>query len=118
MLVSVGAFCLSVWGFIELAEDAPEGDYQALEHRILLAFRLAEDPARSVGTWWLPEVGRDVTALGSAVVLTLMTAAVVGFLIMRRRLRTAVLAALATGGGLATTSGSKIKNRKSQQLQL
>lgn len=100
-------FCVSVWGFFELADDAPEGDYRHIEDRILLSFRVEGDPTQPVGPWWLPEVGRDVTALGSAVVLTIVTALVIGFMLLRRRFRSAVLVLLATAGGYAINSALK-----------
>lgn len=107
LLLAVGVFCIAVWAFLELAEDAPEGDYERIENQILLAFRQPNDAATSIGPWWLPEVGRDITALGSAVVLTLVTLAVIGFLLMRRRFRTAVLVVLATAGGYGINSALK-----------
>ena len=107
LLAAAGLFGLCLWVFIELADDAPDGDYLGLENRILLAFRAADDPSRGAGPWWVPEMARDVTALGSAVVLTLVTAMVIGFLLLRRRLRTAVLILAATAGGYAISSGLK-----------
>lgn len=107
LCLAVAVFCVSMWGFIELADDAPEGDYRHIEDEILLWFRVDGDPAQSIGPWWLPEVGRDVTALGSAMVLTMVTVLVIGFMLMRRRFRSAVLVLLATAGGYAINSGLK-----------
>jgi undecaprenyl-diphosphatase len=107
LLLVVVTFTMSLWVFVELADDAPEGDYLALENQILLAFRRADDPAHGIGPWWVPEVARDITALGSAVVLTLVTAIVVGGLLLRRRTRTAFLVLAATAGGYALSSTLK-----------
>ncbi|HEX2100156.1 MAG TPA: phosphatase PAP2 family protein [Candidatus Synoicihabitans sp.] len=100
-------FILATWVFIEVADDAPEGDYLEWENQILLSLRQADDLTLTRGPWWLAEAARDVTALGSAVVLTLLTGIVVGFLAMRRRLRTAALVLLATFGGYLLSSGFK-----------
>jgi undecaprenyl-diphosphatase len=80
LLVVVG-----VWGFVELAGDVLEGDTKALDHWLLNALRNPEDPAWPLGPRWLVEVGRDITALGSSVVLALVTTAVLGFLLLQRK---------------------------------
>jgi undecaprenyl-diphosphatase len=80
LLVVVG-----VWGFVELAGDVLEGDTKALDHWLLNALRNPEDPAWPLGPRWLVEVGRDITALGSSVVLVLVTTAVLGFLLLQRK---------------------------------
>jgi undecaprenyl-diphosphatase len=80
LLVVVG-----VWGFVELAGDVLEGDTKALDHWLLNALRNPEDPAWPLGPRWLVEIGRDITALGSSVVLVLVTTAVLGFLLLQRK---------------------------------
>jgi undecaprenyl-diphosphatase len=80
LLVVVG-----VWGFVELAGDVLEGDTRALDHWFFKALRDPEDPAWPRGPRWMVEIGRDITALGSSMVLALVTAAVVGFLLLQRK---------------------------------
>jgi undecaprenyl-diphosphatase len=80
LLVVVG-----VWGFVELAGDVLEGDTKALDRWLLNALRNPGDPAWPLGPRWLVEVGRDITALGSSVVLALVTTAVLGFLLLQRK---------------------------------
>jgi undecaprenyl-diphosphatase len=80
LLVVVG-----VWGFVELAGDVLEGDTKALDHWLLNALRNPGDPAWPLGPRWLVEVGRDITALGSSVVLALVTTALLGFLLLQRK---------------------------------
>jgi len=53
-----------------------------------------------LGPDWFEDMWRDVTALGSLTVLTLVTLACAGYLSMRGRYRMLVLLAAATGGGL------------------
>jgi undecaprenyl-diphosphatase len=80
LLVVVG-----VWGFAELAGEVLEGDTRAFDRWLLNALRHPEDPAWPRGPRRLVEVGRDITALGSSMVLALVTAAVVGFLLLQRK---------------------------------
>lgn len=87
---------LFTWVFVELADDAPEGDYLPLENRIMQALRDAGGP---IGPGWLVEAMRDLTALGSAAVLMAMTLLVLGYLVLCRRHRLALLIVAATAGG-------------------
>ncbi|HEY0947208.1 MAG TPA: phosphatase PAP2 family protein [Opitutaceae bacterium] len=107
LLVALAALCTSLWVFVELADDAPEGDYVETEARILRAFRQPGDLARGVGPGWLPEVARDVTALGSAAVLTLMVLLVLGFLLLRRQYGAALFVFVASLGGWLLSDGLK-----------
>jgi undecaprenyl-diphosphatase len=94
-----------ILAFVAIAEDVTEGETRAFDQRVLLALRNPEHPERAWGPIWLNEAGRDVSALGSAVVLALLTAAVVGFLFLqhRRRLALLMLAAVVSGTVLETT---------------
>lgn len=107
LLLVAGAFCLSLWAFIELADDAPEGDYAETETRIMRAFREPDDPAKPIGPWWLQEMARDITALGGATVITLMTTFVFGYLLLRRRYGAAVLVLVSIVGGYVLSSWLK-----------
>jgi undecaprenyl-diphosphatase len=72
----------------------------------LAAVRLFRDPANMatlVGPDWLHEVGRDLTAVGSTVVLGALTAAVLGYLLLRERLGLALFTLVAVGGGAAVS---------------
>jgi undecaprenyl-diphosphatase len=74
-----------LWGFLELASDVLEGDTRAFDRWLLHALRHPDHPGWPRGPRWLVEVGRDITALGSSVVLALVTAAVVGYLMLQRK---------------------------------
>lgn len=104
-LILVVSAC--VWGFAELADDAPEGDYLRLEAGLMRALRRPGDPGAGAGPWWLPHVARDVTALGSGAVLLLIVMLVLGFLLIRRSYPSALLIALATALGHAMSEGLK-----------
>jgi undecaprenyl-diphosphatase len=103
-LAALGVFSLCVWAFLELADDAPEGDYLDLEQRILVWFRDPADLSRTIGPAWIAEIGRDVTALGGVTVISFLTLAVGGLLVLQRRARTALLVVAATFGGYAANT--------------
>src|SRR5688572_30063569 len=96
-IVVAVTFLLAVGLFLELADDAPEGDYLPTETKIMQSMRNpAGQPLGPVGT---AAVVRDITSLGSAVVLIIMTLLVLVYLLMNGRLRVAALIASATAGG-------------------
>lgn len=97
-LAAAMTFLLAAGVFLELARAAPRGDYLASESRLMHAMRRGGQPWGPDGT---AAVVRDITALGSAVVLVLMTLLILGFLVMSGRWRIAVLVASATAGGQA-----------------
>lgn len=108
VLLGLAAFSAAVWGFVELADDAPEGDYLHIENRILRAMRTAEDPAIGIGPSWLPEAMRDLTAMGSFLVLAIIVMLVLGWLWLRRHYRTALFVLVATVGGVLVGHGFKV----------
>ncbi|TWT88885.1 undecaprenyl pyrophosphate phosphatase [Pseudobythopirellula maris] len=93
----VGA--LALWGFLELADEVAEGEMQALDERLLLALRDADDPAEPVGPRWLEELMRDFTALGGVGVTTLITVFAAGLLWLQDKRRVATLLLVAVVGG-------------------
>jgi undecaprenyl-diphosphatase len=89
-------FLGAVLFFIVLARNAPKGTYAPLELQLMRALRHEGEP---LGPWWFADTVRDATALGSAFVLVLMTALILGYLCLRRYYRIALLIAAATTGG-------------------
>lgn len=91
-----------VWGLVALTDHVVEGETQRFDGRVIRWF------AGHRGPPWLQDVGRDLTALGGVTVLTLVTIAVVGFLLISRKRGAAVVMIVAVVGGLAI--GSTIKH--------
>jgi undecaprenyl-diphosphatase len=89
----------SAWTFIEVAEEVAEGETRAIDEQIILALR-SSDTGDPVGPPWFEEAVRDLTALGSTLVLTLAVLTVVGFLLLLRHWRAATFTFAATGSGL------------------
>jgi len=102
-LASVCAAASALWVFIEVAESVVEGETHALDLAVLLALRSAGDPADPLGPRGLEQFARDITALGSPGVLTLLVIAASAFLLLARRYRTALLVLAATGSGALVT---------------
>jgi undecaprenyl-diphosphatase len=88
------------WGFLELADAVREGGTQALDEKVVQAFRKADDPATPIGPIWLVEAGRDITALGGNAVLAVFVLAVVGFLALDRKYHAMWFVLAAVFGGL------------------
>src|SRR5688572_25586876 len=82
VLSAVLIIVLAVWGFIELADDVREGETQDFDEWVVRSMRRSEDPAQPIGPAWLAEVGRDITALGGAAVIFMLTLTVAGHLVM------------------------------------
>jgi len=100
-LLSVALVAGGLWVFAAIADEMGEGDSQELDRRLLLALRNPSEISDPLGPPWLEELGRDFTALGGVGVLSLITLAVVGFLLLLREVRTAALVLSSVLGALA-----------------
>ena len=88
-----------VWLFLELADEVLEGDTTTVDEQLLLMLRAPTDSSDPLGPPWVEDLARDITGVGGAAVLTLLTAASAGFLALQRKRHLAlyVLAAVASG---------------------
>lgn len=84
LLFSLLIFSALILVFGLIAEEAMEGDTTAFDRRVLLLFRATTDPGRLLGPVWIPEALRDVTSLGSVVVLSTVVLTVLGYLAITR----------------------------------
>jgi undecaprenyl-diphosphatase len=85
--------------FLKLASEVMEGETLAFDKRIVLAFRKANDPSLPIGPPWVSGVLLDLTALGGPTVISLIVAAVVGFLALQGRYWTALFIFLTAASG-------------------
>lgn len=97
-----------LWGFVEISEEVLEGSSHELDTRILLMFRTPGDPDNPIGPLWVEEAMRDITALGSASVLILITAGVVLYLLMTGRRSAALMVFVSVAGGQVLSSLLKL----------
>lgn len=98
MLLGVAA---GSWGAIELADEIAEGETDAIDRRITLSLRAADDRSDPWGPGWVEEMARDATAMGGILWLGLATIGVSAWLVLGRKPRLAAFLALSVGGGLA-----------------
>ncbi len=107
-LLGLLAVAAALFGFVELAGEVMEGETTGFDRAVLLALRNPADLSDPIGPRWLEEVARDITALGSTAVLTLVTLAATGFLALSGRRGAALLVIGATGGGALLSSLLKL----------
>src|SRR4029450_11093226 len=93
------AACVLLFAFVALAGEVTEGDTQAFDTRILQALRDPADPSRPLGPPWIENVLLDLTALGGSTVLVVVNLAVVGFLLLQTRYRSALFVAVTAASG-------------------
>lgn len=104
VLVSFIFVALLALLFAAIASEMLEGDTLAWDRAILLWFREPLDPSQPVGPAWLYKSMKDITALGSVSVLTVITVLVAGYLLTTRRAALALFVlASAIGGSIAGT---------------
>jgi undecaprenyl-diphosphatase len=98
------AVLLGVSGFIAVAIGVKAGVTRNIDERLLRAPRDAEDLSRTLGPAWFEEVARDLTAIGGIAALSLVTAAVSGYLLICRKYSALALLLAATLGGLVLSA--------------
>jgi undecaprenyl-diphosphatase len=89
-----------ILAFGHIAEEVFEGDATKFDQTILLLFRNASDVSDPIGPPWMEEMARDITALGSYAVLSVVFFAVVIYLLMTHQRAAALWVAAAVGGGV------------------
>jgi undecaprenyl-diphosphatase len=97
-----------VLAFGHIAEEVFEDDATKFDRTILVLFRDARDVSDPIGPPWLEEMARDITALGSYVVLSIVSCAVVIYLFMARQRAAAFWVLAAVGGGVLLSNLMKL----------
>lgn len=108
LLLLIVLVALALWGFAELADEVSEGETMSIDERIVLMMRQDADPSKPIGPGWLATAGRDVTALGDAVILVFIIFAVAGFLALEKKYGPAVFIIAVTVTGQFASSGLKL----------
>jgi undecaprenyl-diphosphatase len=101
LAISVLSIAALLFAFGLIAQEVVEGEPLAFDRTVMLAFRDAANPSIPIGPPWLLEAARDVTSLGSTVVLGIILFAVVGYLLLDRKRTAAWLMLGAVLGGVA-----------------
>ena len=100
VLLSAVVLSAGAWAFVELADEVAEGESLSIDETVLLSLRNSGDLSDPIGPGWVEEMGRDFTALGSMGVLTLITLAVLGYLLLAGRNRASLFTLIAVSGGM------------------
>lgn len=90
--------------FAELADEVADGDTYAFDRAVLLSMREPGDLADAIGPAWFEMMVRDVTSLGGTVVLTLLTLASIGYLLLSGKRGGAVFVVVSVAGGTLISS--------------
>jgi undecaprenyl-diphosphatase len=100
VLAAMFVLVLTILAFAAIADEVSDGATQRFDEGVLRALRRPDDPSKPIAPAWFSEVSRDITALGSLAVLTLLTVAISGFLWLRGMYGAMILVIVATFGGL------------------
>jgi undecaprenyl-diphosphatase len=98
--ISILIIAALLFAFGHIAEEVVEGEPLAFDRTVMLAFRDPANPSMPIGPPWLWEAARDITSLGSIVVLAILLIAVVGYLLLAHQRRAAWLMLGAVVGGV------------------
>jgi undecaprenyl-diphosphatase len=92
-----------LFAFLRIAEEMSEAELDGFDQTLLVAFRQPDDLSTPLGPPWLHEFMAELTALGGYSLLTIIVAAVVGYLLVARMFGPALFAVLAivSGTGLS-----------------
>jgi undecaprenyl-diphosphatase len=107
-LAILAVIAAAIYVFAKLADEILEGEALRFDEVILRALRNPADLADPIGPHWLEAAMLDITALGGTTVLTLMTVAVIGFLLMDNKRGAALFVLIAVGGGSLLTTAAKL----------
>ena len=89
----------ALYAFVEIVNEALEGDAHRLDRAVLLALRDRADPADPLGPPWLELTMRDLTALGGYPVITTLAVLAVGYLAILRNWAAVLLVFASLAGG-------------------
>lgn len=106
LFLGLFVFATCTYLFLELAEMVQPSS-ETMDTRILLALRRPDQLDEPIGPSWLTSAMRDITALGSWSVVTLIVLFTLGLLLILRRWRSALLVVLAVGGGALSMAALK-----------
>jgi undecaprenyl-diphosphatase len=100
-LIAILAIAGLLFAFGVVAQNVIEGTSFAFDQKIVLALRDPGNPSAPIGPAWVQEAARDLTSLGSIIVLVIITCAVSGYLFLARKYAAAWLLLVAVFGGIA-----------------
>jgi undecaprenyl-diphosphatase len=103
--ILVGAAAVMSFGMV--TSEVIEGETEGFDRAVLLAFRDPANLADPLGPPWLADAVRDITSLGSTVMLTLIVIAAAGYLLLDGKRASAVLVLVSAIGGALLSQAMK-----------
>jgi undecaprenyl-diphosphatase len=100
-LIAILAIACLLFAFGVIAQNVSAGTSLAFDQKVVLALRDPGNPSAPVGPAWAQEAARDLTSLGSIIVLLFMTFAVAIYLFLARKYAAAGLLLVTVFGGMA-----------------
>lgn len=101
ILMSALTISVLLFAFGLIAQEVSEGELLTFDKSVMRALRNPANPSIPIGPPWLQEAARNITSLGSTIVLGIISLAVVGYLFLARIPAEAWLILGAVLGGIA-----------------
>lgn len=97
----VGGLVLAgcLWVFIEIAGMVMSGGTGAVDEKLLLLFRTADDLTDPIGAHWVEELMRDITGLGGVGILTFFTLISAAYMLLIKKPKMALFIVVAIVSG-------------------
>lgn len=108
LLASIAIVSGLILAFLRLADVVVEGETEAFDNAILMAFRDPTNVDRVIGPVWVHEMVRDITALGSFSLLGLCVVGVCIYLLMQKLKAEAMLVVFSVLGGTVLSTVLKM----------
>jgi undecaprenyl-diphosphatase len=99
ILLALFGIAAGVWTFAAIATEVKEGETRGFDREVLLAMRRPGDLA-PIGSRSVQEAARDITSLGGATLLGLITVITAGFLALDGKKHMAYFACASVAGGM------------------
>jgi undecaprenyl-diphosphatase len=99
-LLALAVFAAGLLGFGLLVDAVSEGEGHRFDETVLLALRQPGNPGEPIGPAWLALTMADITALGGIPVLGIFGLIALGYLLLARQGRAALLLLVSLPGGL------------------
>ncbi len=107
VLLALLASAAGLLAFLLIAGTVVNGGFRGIDEAVLLALRNPADLSDPVGPRWFEELVRDITALGSTGVLTLVVVAVAGFLFLAEKPKKALAVVVWSSAGVGLSQFAK-----------
>lgn len=113
LILAAGA----LWAFLNIAGEMAEGETSGIDRQLLLLLRAPGDPNNPIGSKAIEEALRDVTALGGATLVSVVTVvAVLAFLFHKKPRHALVMAAGVLLAWLSSETTKSIYHRPRPDL--